>query len=204
MVYNNFFFRFIFGFILITLYWFISSYSNDYILILSFVIYFLILIEILLFFKENKFIAIIYILLSFLFFITYFKYYFNINEFNYFLTIIISFDIFSYLIGKLIGKNIILEKISPKKTYEGLIGGIILSNILILIIYNNNYNFIYFLFTNFIILFSFLGDIIESKLKRLNNLKNSSNLLPGHGGFFDRFDSFILSIIVLSLYNYLY
>ena len=46
-----------------------------------------------------------------------------------------------------------------------------------------------------IILSSFTGDIIESFFKRKNNIKNSSNFLPGHGGFFDRFDSFIFSVI---------
>ena len=58
-----------------------------------------------------------------------------------------------------------------------------------------------YLFTTIIIILSFLGDVIESYFKRINNLKNSSNFLPGHGGFFDRFDSFILCISLYSIIN---
>ena len=56
-----------------------------------------------------------------------------------------------------------------------------------------------FIFIICIILFAFLGDIIESFFKRKNNLKNSSDFLPGHGGIFDRFDSFMFSIIFYSI-----
>ncbi len=51
-----------------------------------------------------------------------------------------------------------------------------------------------------IIISAFIGDIIESFFKRKNNLKNSSNLIPGHGGVFDRFDSFLFSIIFYTVY----
>ena len=60
-----------------------------------------------------------------------------------------------------------------------------------------------YLFTTIIIILSFLGDVIESYFKRINNLKNSSNFLPGHGGFFDRFDSFILCISLYSIINHI-
>ena len=51
------------------------------------------------------------------------------------------------------------------------------------------------------ILSAFIGDIIESLFKRINGIKNSSNFLPGHGGFFDRFDSFIFSIFIYALFG---
>ena len=57
---------------------------------------------------------------------------------------------------------------------------------------------------NIIIIFSILGDLTQSLFKRKNNIKDSSNFLPGHGGFFDRFDSFISSIILLTLYSYIF
>ena len=120
---------------------------------------------------------------------------------------IISFDVFSYVFGSLFGKNKLFKYISPNKTVEGLICGILLSLLSIFIyciLLNISFNLKIISFTFLTILLSFLGDIIESVFKRLNEIKNSSNFLPGHGGFFDRFDSFILNIISYSLlYNYL-
>jgi len=122
----------------------------------------------------------------------------NFTKFNLLIIIIISFDIFSYLIGSKIGKNTIAISISPNKTYEGLFGGII-SSIFISIFYslyiNLTVNLYLIIFILLIIVSSFIGDMVESYFKRQNNIKNSSNYLPGHGGFFDRFDSFIISII---------
>ena len=66
-------------------------------------------------------------------------------------------------------------------------------------IFNDNKLFIFILM---IIIFSFIGDIIESFFKRNSNIKDSSNFIPGHGGFFDLFDSFIMSIIFLNFFNY--
>ena len=58
-----------------------------------------------------------------------------------------------------------------------------------------------FILANLVIAFSFFGDFIQSYFKRLNSLKDSGNLIPGHGGFFDRFDSFLLVIIPFSILN---
>lgn len=120
------------------------------------------------------------------------------------LTIII-FDSMSYLAGTYFGKNFIFKKISPKKTFEGYIGGILLTNLIIL----SSLSFFKFdhqlknllLFINFTILFSVFGDLVESFFKRYNNIKDSSAFLPGHGGFFDRFDSLVASTIFLILYR---
>ena len=117
---------------------------------------------------------------------------------------IIIFDISSYLIGSSLGKKKIFKYISPNKTYFGLIGGIILSNIFSFFYIQYFYNEVLLnniIFINFFIIFAFLGDIFESYFKRINKLKNSSHFLPGHGGFFDRFDSFILAIIFLFIYK---
>ena len=130
----------------------------------------------------------------------------NIIGFNLLIFTIIIFDISSYLIGSLLGKKKIFKYISPNKTYFGLIGGIFLSNVfsIFYILYFNKNVYLYnIFFINFIIIFAFCGDIIESFFKRKNKLKNSSNFLPGHGGFFDRFDSFVFAIIFLFIYEYI-
>ena len=203
MVYNNFFIRLLISCFFIFIY-FIFTYLNfDYVYYLILLIYILILIEIYLYFKIYKFIPFFYLLISFIFFI-------NIDfdkiillDFNLFILIVISFDIFSYLIGKTFGKNN-FSKISPNKTYEGLIGGILSSFFFVLIfafIFKITLNKEFVFYVLLIILSAFVGDIIESFFKRKNDLKNSSEFIPGHGGVFDRFDSFLFSIIIYSLSN---
>ena len=206
MVYNNFFIRLLISCFFIFIY-FIFTYLNfDYVYYLILLIYILIFIEIYLYFKIYKFIPFFYLLISFIFFI-------NIDfdkiillDFNLFILIVISFDIFSYLIGKTFGKNN-FSKISPNKTYEGLIGGILSSFFFVLIfafIFKITLNKEFVFYVLLIILSAFVGDIIESFFKRKNDLKNSSEFIPGHGGVFDRFDSFLFSIIIYSVSNNIY
>tara|TARA_B100000575_G_scaffold289957_1_gene292721 strand:+ start:1345 stop:1881 length:537 start_codon:yes stop_codon:yes gene_type:complete len=170
------------------------------IIYLILIIYLLILLEVILYFKNLKFLLITYILLSF---ITTFNISFTIDEFlkfNYFILIIITFDIFSYFFGKIFGKTKILQ-VSPNKTLEGFLGGLITTYVfcyIYLIYFNLKINFTLILITSLILIFAFIGDIIESFFKRKNYLKNSSNFIPGHGGVFDRFDSFLCSIIIYS------
>ena len=120
---------------------------------------------------------------------------------------VIIFDTASYSFGVKFGKLKILPSISPNKTYFGLICGFITSLILGLL---TNYYFEFFetslmiFYTIITLILAFLGDIIESIFKRKSDLKNSSEILPGHGGFFDRFDSFIMSINALYLYSYFF
>ena len=57
------------------------------------------------------------------------------------------------------------------------------------------------IFINITIITSFFGDVFESYFKRISDIKNSSNIIPGHGGFFDRIDSFLLSIFVLYFFS---
>ncbi|SHK55173.1 phosphatidate cytidylyltransferase [Chryseobacterium polytrichastri] len=105
-------------------------------------------------------------------------------------------DVFQYLMGKFFGKHKIVPKISPNKTLEGFLGGvfltIILSNILGFFLLNSN------ILTNTILGFilgisGFFGDVFMSYLKRKNDIKDTGNLLPGHGGLLDRMDSLIFN-----------
>jgi len=119
----------------------------------------------------------------------------------YLLYIVISiwiFDSFSLIGGKLIGGKKLLPKISPNKTYSGLLTGFLfllfLSSCFIMLVGNNNYMII--LITLLIGLFSFFGDSIESYLKRYLKIKDFGNILPGHGGLLDRMDAFILIFFV--------
>tara|TARA_B100001057_G_scaffold338907_1_gene339671 strand:- start:159 stop:596 length:438 start_codon:yes stop_codon:yes gene_type:complete len=141
--------------------------------------------------------------MSFIFFIIIDFENINFLNFNLFILIVISFDIFSYVIGKTLGKNN-FTKISPNKTYEGLFGGFFSSFFLALLfafIFEIIVNIELIFYILLIIISAFVGDIIESFFKRKNNLKNSSEFVPGHGGVFDRFDSFLFSIIIYSVSN---
>ena len=202
MVYKNFLLRFLFSSIFFLIYFFISYINFTFVFYLILLIYFIILIEIILYFKKYKLIPIIYIILSLMFFFNIDFKNIGIIDFNFIIVIIITFDIFSYVIGKIFGKNKLIN-ISPNKTIEGLAGGIIAS-------FSFAITFSYYfdilidiqsiIFIILIISSSLSGDIIESYFKRKNNLKNSSNFIPGHGGVFDRFDSFLFSIIIYSIF----
>ncbi len=206
MVYNNFITRSFVSIIFLIVYFFLLFYKFEFVFYLITVIYFLIFIEVYNNFHKFKIFIYPYLIFSFIFFLLVDFKNINLLIFNLMIITIISFDIFSYIFGKIFGKLKILKFISPKKTLEGLIGGTFFSIIISLfysVIFKINVNF-YLLLLIFIFIFSaFIGDVIQSIFKRLNNLKNSSNFLPGHGGFFDRFDSFIFTLITYSLFNIL-
>ena len=210
MDYKNLSIRILSSFIFIILYSSIFFYYTDKIIYFITLIYFLICLEVFFNFKKSINIIILYILISYLSIAIYIIFVFNLYEFTAIVLVIICFDSFCYLFGKIVGKHKILNKISPNKTYEGLFGGIIFTNLVSLIFYLNfdiykiSINSNMFFFINIIILFSFFGDLIQSYFKRLNNIKDSSNFLPGHGGFFDRFDSFLLVIIPFSIHRFLF
>lgn len=113
-------------------------------------------------------------------------------------------DTMAYIVGSLIGKNQ-LSKISPKKTWEGTIGGILLSIVVVGLL--SFYVFDFGLLTIHFALIAAIaaiagtsGDLLESKLKRMAGVKDSGSILPGHGGFLDRFDSLLLAIPFVWLY----
>ncbi len=113
-------------------------------------------------------------------------------------------DTMAYIVGSLIGKTP-LSVISPKKTWEGTIGGVILCITIIGLIAWSNRLFIvkdWITIAAICAVFGTLGDILQSKLKRMANVKDSGSLMPGHGGFLDRFDSLLLSTPFVWLYVY--
>lgn len=113
-----------------------------------------------------------------------------------------SSDSFAYFTGRLFGKNKMAPKISPKKTWEGFAGGVVLTLILGFFIeqyypeLRGNWMLVGFLVS----IFAPLGDLVESQLKRSFGVKDSGNIIPGHGGILDRLDSFIICAPVIYLY----
>ena len=106
-------------------------------------------------------------------------------------------DIGGYLFGKLFGGPKLI-KISPNKTWAGAFGSIILSQFAFLIFYLDvNYQFnVYIIFSQlFLSILGQVGDILMSYIKRKNDKKDTSNFIPGHGGFLDRVDGLIWIII---------
>jgi phosphatidate cytidylyltransferase len=115
-------------------------------------------------------------------------------------------DTMAYIVGSFIGKTP-LSSISPKKTWEGTIGGIILCVMAISFIgyYTRFYTVVDWMFISvFCAVFGTLGDLLESKLKRMANVKDSGSLMPGHGGFLDRFDSMLVAIPFVFVYYSLF
>jgi phosphatidate cytidylyltransferase len=113
----------------------------------------------------------------------------------YVYTIVIIFDGASQISGQLAGKRKILPRLSPNKTLEGLIGGMLSAMITSLILHKlGNLTILQSLLTGLIICFaSFIGDIAASGYKRAFNAKDFGNILPGQGGVLDRFDSFLVT-----------
>ncbi len=121
-------------------------------------------------------------------------------------------DTMAYIVGSLIGKTQ-LSKISPKKTWEGTIGGIILSSLIIgffayyyldPLFVKNHSSFFWITLTLIASIAGTFGDLLESKLKRMAGVKDSGHIMPGHGGFLDRFDSLLLAIPFVWLYIYFF
>lgn len=113
-----------------------------------------------------------------------------------------SSDTFAYLAGKFFGKHKMAPKISPKKTWEGYAGGVILTLVLSYFVeqyqpdLRGNWMIVGFLVATF----APLGDLVESQLKRTFGVKDSGNIIPGHGGILDRLDSFLICAPVVYLY----
>lgn len=121
----------------------------------------------------------------------------------FFLFILIwSSDTFAYLSGRIFGKHKMAPKISPKKTWEGFAGGVLLTLVLSYFIekfhpdLRGNWMVVGFLVS----VFAPMGDLVESQLKRNFGVKDSGNIIPGHGGILDRLDSFIVCAPVVYLY----
>jgi phosphatidate cytidylyltransferase len=123
----------------------------------------------------------------------------SLDESAYYVPCIIIFSIWvndtmAYIVGSFIGKTP-LSSISPKKTWEGTIGGIILAIVVAVVYVLITKETIYLvIITASAAIAGTFGDLFESKLKRLAGVKDSGHIMPGHGGFLDRFDSLLVAI----------
>ncbi|WP_223033733.1 phosphatidate cytidylyltransferase [Hanstruepera marina] len=112
-------------------------------------------------------------------------------------------DTFAFLVGKNFGKQKLFEKISPKKTVEGFLGGLLFASIASYFIatFTETLTFNQWLILAIIIsVFGTLGDLIESKFKRQADVKDSGIIMPGHGGLLDRLDSIIFAAPFIYLF----
>ena len=115
-------------------------------------------------------------------------------------------DTMAYIVGSFIGKTP-FSKISPKKTWEGTIGGAVLCVLLITLLFSKTSLFPndlattdWIVISSLCAVFGTLGDLFESKLKRMAGIKDSGHFMPGHGGFLDRFDSLLFAAPAVALY----
>lgn len=115
-------------------------------------------------------------------------------------------DSFAYIVGSTLGKTKLYEKISPNKTVEGAVGGLVAS--LLVAYFMSKYipvltTLSWIIIALIVVVFGVLGDLTESKFKREAKVKDSSNFIPGHGGFLDRLDSIIFSAAFVYVYLHL-
>jgi phosphatidate cytidylyltransferase len=116
-------------------------------------------------------------------------------------------DSFALLVGKNFGKRKLFVSVSPRKTQEGFLGGLVFA-LLAAYLISNYYTVLstlnWVIIASIVSIIGTLGDLVESKYKRFANIKDSGNLMPGHGGIFDRLDSLLFAAPFVYLYiNYI-
>jgi len=131
------------------------------------------------------------------------------NDYVYLLVFIMAWltDIFAYLTGMLLGKHKLIPEISPKKTVEGSIGGVVVSTAVFVILSKllpilelSNINIILLIMSGIIMSFvAQIGDLCMSAIKRQFEIKDFGKLFPGHGGVLDRFDSVLAVSAVMTI-----
>lgn len=130
---------------------------------------------------------------------------YDISYILYLLLVTTITDTFALFTGKLVGKHKLCPKISPNKTIEGFVGGVVMGTFVATAFYNtvisSSVSLVLVIFlTMLLCLVGQLGDLVFSSIKRYYDVKDFSNLIPGHGGILDRFDSLIfvtLAFIIL-------
>lgn len=121
--------------------------------------------------------------------------------------IIWMYDSMAYVFGSWLGKHKICERISPKKSWEGLIGGAVFAVITSVVISKFFHELgitDWIVISLLIVSFGTSGDFFESKLKREAGVKDSGSILPGHGGMLDRFDTVLFAVPVIFVWIYLF
>ncbi|MDR0872689.1 MAG: phosphatidate cytidylyltransferase [Prevotellaceae bacterium] len=116
-------------------------------------------------------------------------------------------DTFAYLAGSTFGKHRMCERISPKKSWEGFVGGLLGALIVAFVFsrFETQLDVIQWLgFALIVVVFGTLGDLFESLMKRTIGVKDSGNIMPGHGGLLDRFDSLLFATPVIFVYLILF
>ena len=153
-----------------------------------------------LFYLLSFFSILIYVVFFSLILISYLNQSFLVNKFTiyFILSIIFATDIGGYIFGKIFGGKKI-KKISPKKTYSGAIGSIILSIFLSILLFAFQKKFMiidkeFIIAVILVSVISQIGDLFVSFLKRKANIKDTGSILPGHGGFLDRIDGLLLAL----------
>ncbi|MFT6850916.1 MAG: phosphatidate cytidylyltransferase [Sphingobacteriales bacterium] len=133
---------------------------------------------------------------------------FPLNEYNpYFVMSLVIMvwanDTFAYLVGRKLGKRKLFERISPKKTIEGALGGLAgtISAAVILSRFNPDTTVWFWVGLAVVVaVFFSIGDLVESLLKRSVDIKDSGNIMPGHGGLLDRFDGYLIGLPAVYVY----
>lgn len=124
-----------------------------------------------------------------------------------FLFLLWANDSGAYVFGITLGKNRLFERISPKKSWEGFFGGLIIAALAAFILskYFTSIETIHWIIISIIIVvFGTMGDLVESMLKRSKDIKDSGTILPGHGGVLDRFDGLLLAAPLVYAYLHLF
>ncbi len=124
-----------------------------------------------------------------------------------FLFLLWANDSGAYVFGISLGKNRLFERISPKKSWEGFFGGLIIAAIAayIISIYFTSIESVHWIVISVIIVvFGTMGDLVESMLKRSKDMKDSGTILPGHGGVLDRFDGLLIAAPLVYAYLHLF
>ncbi|RRN77172.1 phosphatidate cytidylyltransferase, partial [Pseudoxanthomonas sp. SGD-10] len=154
------------------------------------------------------FLGIIYTVVPFIFYhaIAFISGEYNSNLALGFFLMLWSSDTGAYLFGVKFGKRRLFERHSPKKSWEGFFGGVLVSVIVAVIIsrFYTEYATIHWVIMALIIsCFGTMADLVESMFKRSINVKDSGSILPGHGGVLDRFDGLLISAPLVFVYLYL-
>jgi len=152
--------------------------------------------------------GLVFVCLPFTFFhgLAYIKGYFNFHFPLAFMLMLWSNDTGAYLVGMKFGKHKLFERHSPKKTWEGFIGGVVISGGASFIIGHYFMDLHWQQWLTMAVLiscFGTIGDLIESMFKRSINVKDSGGILPGHGGLLDRFDGLLIAAPIVYTYLYL-